>query len=91
MDGQDEQDENQKARQRHEKTNFRNDESREKIEKCVAEVSFHKRRKTTMLHVSPTPQRYAGQLDFGRIKVFVILSTHVIENQPIIRNIHRFS
>ena len=102
MDGQDEQDEQdeyQKARQRHEKTNIRNYETREKY---VAEVSCHKRpacsaghcagrRKTTMLHVSLTPQHDAGQLDFGRIKVLVIFSTHVIENQPIIRNIHRFS
>ena len=55
-----------------------------KTKKSVAEVSCHKRRKTTMFHVSLTPQRYAGQLDFGRIKVFVKFSTHVIENQPII-------
>ena len=84
------------------KTNIRNYETREKNEKYVAEVSFHKRpacstghcagrRITTMLHVSLTPQHYAGQLDFGRIKIFVILSTHVIENQSIIREIHRFS
>ena len=51
-----------------------------KNEKYVAEVSCHKRRKTTMLHVSLTPQHDAGQLDFGRIKVFVMFSTHVIEN-----------
>ena len=91
MDGQDEQDENQKARHRHEKTNIRNYETREKNEKYVAEVSCHKRRKTAMLHVRLTPHHDAGQLHFGRIKVFVIFSTHVIENQPIIRNIHRFS
>ncbi len=91
MDGQDGQDENQKARQRHEKTNIRNYETREKYEKSVVEANCHKRRKTTMLHVSPTPQHYAGQLDFGRIKVLVIFSIHVIENQPIIRKIHGFS
>ena len=91
MDGQDGRDENQKARQRHENTNIRNYETREKDEKYVAQVSCHKRRKTTMFHVSLTPQRYAGQLDFGGIKVFVIFSTHVIENQPNIPKIHRYS
>ncbi len=88
MDGQDE---NLKSRERHEKTNIRNYETREKNEKSVAEISCHKRRKTTMLHVSPTPQHDSGQFDFGRIKVFVIFSTHVIGNQPITRNFHRFS
>ena len=47
------------------------------------------RRETTMLHVSLTPQHDAGQLDIGRIRVFVSFSTSVIENQPMIRNIHR--
>ena len=39
MDGQDRQDENQKARQRHKKTNIKNDETREVNEKSVAEIS----------------------------------------------------
>ena len=88
MDGQDE---NLKARERHEKTNIRNCETREKSEKSVAEVNCHKRRKTTMLDVSLTPQHHASQTDFGRIEVFVIFSIHLIENQPIIRKIHRSS
>lgn len=44
-----------------------------------------------MLHVSLTPQLDAGHLDFGRIKVFAIFSTHAIENQPIKPKIHWFS
>ena len=41
MDGQDEQDENQKARQKHKKTNIRNYETREINEKYVAEINCH--------------------------------------------------
>ena len=55
-----------------------------KTKKAVSEVSCQTRHKSTILHVSLTPRHDAGQLDFGRIRVFVIFPTHVIENQPII-------
>ena len=66
----DAQDENQKARQKHEKTSN------------GSESIHHRPRVVTPATLKP--QHCAGQPDSGFLKVFVTFSANVIENQPII-------